>query len=114
MLYETEAILKRWHTYCADLYGREENVQVEQERGEEEPEVLESEIEAAIKKLKTDKAMGMDQIPAEALKAGGQTVVRAMKSIIDLIWQTGEWPEEWTISELITLPKVTGTQECTK
>ena len=114
MLYENEAIVKRWQSYCAELYGREDYVQEEQERGEEEPSVLESEIEAAIKKLKTEKAVGLDQIPAEALKAGGQTVVKALKNIIDKIWRTGEWPDEWTVSELVTLPKVAGSQECTK
>ncbi len=32
------------------------------EKGEEEPEVLESEIEAAIKKLKDAEATGLDEI----------------------------------------------------
>ena len=35
-------------------------------------------------------------------------------AIIDQIWETGEWPDDWVMSELITLPKVTGTFECDK
>jgi len=53
-------------------------------------------------------------IPVEALNAAGQTVVRAMKKIIDQIWKTGEWPNDWDISKLVTLPKVPRTQECNK
>ena len=37
-----------------------------------------------------------------------------MKNIIDSIWRTGEWPEEWTTSELVPIPKVPGTQKCTQ
>ncbi|XP_063611722.1 uncharacterized protein LOC134785338 [Penaeus indicus] len=37
-----------------------------------------------------------------------------MKSIIDEIWRTGEWPELWVMSELVPLPKVPRTQDCTK
>ena len=37
-----------------------------------------------------------------------------LKTIIDRIWTSGEWPEQWVTSELIVLPKVAGTQECSK
>ncbi|XP_063602476.1 uncharacterized protein LOC134778556 [Penaeus indicus] len=37
-----------------------------------------------------------------------------MKSISDEIWRTGEWPELWMMFELVPLPKVPGTQDCTK
>jgi len=37
-----------------------------------------------------------------------------MKTIIDNIWKTGDWPTDWTQSEIITLPKVPGTQNCSK
>ena len=113
-MYEKEEIRLRWENYCTKLFGREGYEREDMAKGEEEPAVLESEIAAAIKKLKTGKAMGLDEIPAEALKAGGMTVVKAMKKIIDEIWTTGHWPAQWVISELVPLPKVPGTQDCTK
>ena len=64
--------------------------------------------------MKTGKAMGLDGISAEALKAGGETVVECMKIIIDNILKTGDWPHDWTISEIVTMPKVVDTQECNK
>ena len=56
----------------------------------------------------------MDGISAEVLKAGGETVVNIVKEIIDKIWKTGEWPADWTVSEIVTMPKIAGTQDCTK
>ena len=64
--------------------------------------------------MKTGKAMGLGGISAEVLKAGGETVVECMKIIIDNIWKTGDWPHDWTLSEIVTMPKVVGTQECNK
>ncbi|XP_037789463.1 anti-sigma-I factor RsgI8-like [Penaeus monodon] len=106
--------MKRWKDYCAELFGGEEHVQEEIERGEEEPLVLEAEIEAAIKKAEKGKAGGIDKVPAEALKEGGEIVIKVTKNIIDEIWRTGEWPKLWVMSELVPLPKVPGTQDCTK
>ena len=79
-----------------------------------EPEVMPSEIRAAIKKLKVGKAAGLDGTSGEMIKAGGETVIQAIKTIIDNIWRTGVWPSAWTQSEIITLPKVPGTQDCSK
>ena len=69
-----------------------------------EPEVTMSEVKAAIKKLKNDKATGLDGIYGEMIKVGGDTVAQALKIIIDHVWKIGEWPSDWTQTEIITLP----------
>ena len=79
-----------------------------------EPEVLISEIRKALYNIKSNKAGGLDGIRAEVLKAGGETTIRIMKSIIDEVWVTGEWPKDWTVSEIIRLQKVSGTRDCAK
>ena len=38
------------------------------------PEPSASEVELAIDKLKSHKSLGIDQIPAELIKAGGRTI----------------------------------------
>ena len=39
---------------------------------------------------------------------------KSWPSIIDEVWVTGEWPKDWTVSEMIRLPKVSGTRDCAK
>ena len=55
-----------------------------------------NEIRAVIMTFKTDKPSGIDGIPGEIIKAGADTVLQAMKIIIDQIWKTGELPNAWT------------------
>ena len=38
---------------------------------------MDSEVELAIDKLKSHKSPGIDQIPAELIKAGGRTIYKA-------------------------------------
>jgi len=40
--------------------------------------------------------------------------VTVLRSIIDRIWENGDWPQDWITSELITIPKVSGTAICGK
>ena len=116
MLYDTENIKDRWTEYGTQLFSSTFPRHPPDEHPPEllEPDVMPSEIRAAIKKLKDGKAAGLDGIYGEIIKAGGETVVQAMKTVIDNIWKTGEWPTDWTQSEIITLPKVPGTQDCAK
>ena len=116
MLYETDSIKDRWSEYGSQLFKSDLPRHHADEHPPDalEPEIMPSEIRAAIRKLKIGKAPGQSGICAEMIKAGGETVVQAMKTIIDNIWNTGVWPSDWTRSEIIALPKVPGTQDCSK
>jgi hypothetical protein len=48
----------------------------------------------AIEKLKRHKSAGIDQIPAELIKAGGRTTGSKIHKLINSIWNKGELPEE--------------------
>ena len=54
----------------------------------------------------------MDNIPAEMVKAGGEDMISVLLIICNKIWQTGEWPTQWTQSLVITLPKKANLQRC--
>ena len=69
-------------------------------------------MEAAIKSLKNGKAAGVDNIPAELIKNGGDEVVDLLTTICNKIWQTGEWPSTWTQSLIIIIPKKGNLQLC--
>jgi hypothetical protein len=62
-----------------------------------EPIVSESSVldfEMAVYKLKRHKSPGIDQIPAECIKAGGRTICYEFNKLINSIWNTNELPEE--------------------
>ena len=56
--------------------------------------------------------LGVDNIPAELVQAGGEDVITVLTAICDKIWQTGEWPTPWTQSLVIILPKKGKLQQC--
>ena len=45
-------------------------------------------------------------------KAGEETALDRMHRICVAIWETGEWPEEWTFSTFIPLPKKGDLKQC--
>jgi len=104
-LTEAAQIADRWKGYCKDLYCDEEEKGIEQEYWEQEPPPLRSEVARAIRQTASRKAIGPDEVPAELFKAGGVTVPDKMHRICVAIWESDEWPEEWTFSTSIRLPK---------
>jgi hypothetical protein len=59
------------------------------------PEQSVFEIELAIEKLKSHKSPGIDQIPAEFIKAGGRTIRHEIHKLIISIWKKEKLPEDW-------------------
>ena len=53
------------------------------------------EVKAEIGRLKNNKAAGIDQLPAELLKHGGETLATALYWAITKIWEGEILPEEW-------------------
>jgi hypothetical protein len=49
----------------------------------------------AIEELKRHKSPGIDQIPAEMIKAGGRTILSEIHKLINSIWNKEELPERW-------------------
>ena len=62
--------------------------------------------------MKVGKAPGADNIPAELLKYGGKELVALMSSLCQKIWETKTWPDEWTTSLIILLPRKGNPQKC--
>jgi hypothetical protein len=100
------SILTRWRNYFSQLlnvHGINNDRQTEKYTAEplvSEPSA--SEVELAIEKLKSHKSPGIDEIPAELIKAGGRTIRREIYKLIISIWKKEELPQEW--KETITAP----------
>jgi hypothetical protein len=66
------------------------------------PEPSLTEVEIAIGKLQRYKSLGTDQIPAEVIKAGGETLHSKIYKLSHSIWNKEKLPQQWKDS--ITVP----------
>ena len=112
-------VLKRWTEYCSVIILYTHNAEgdisvltVNEPSNQDNFPILESEVEAAIQALKMGKSAGIDNIPAEVIKAGGHIVIQIMLDICNKIWETGIWPSDWTKSMIISLHKKGSKQKC--
>jgi hypothetical protein len=53
-----------------------------------------SEVAVAVGKLKRCKSLGVDQIPAELIQTGGETLHLEIYKLIKLIWNKEELPHQ--------------------
>ena len=65
-----------------------------------------------IEKLKSHKSPGIDQIPAELIKAGGRTIRCAIHKLIISIWIKDELPDEWKESIIVPIHKKGDKTDC--
>lgn len=74
--------------------------------GSEELEPIDGEeLEAALRHLKNCKAPGEDQITSEMLKAGGETLRKALLTLLNKCLEEGKIPDSWKNAEVILLFK---------
>jgi hypothetical protein len=76
------------------------------------PEPSAWEVELAIEKLKSHISPGIDQIPAELIKAGGRTIHCVIHKLIIAIWNKEELPEEWKESIIVPIHKKGDKTDC--
>lgn len=119
LLTESPAVLARWTEYCNGLYNHNLQpdtsiLQQDQNNTREihDLPVLQEEVEAAVHSLKTGKSPGVDNIPAELLKHGGEETTKALTTLCQKIWNSKVWPKEWTRSLVIPLPKKGNLRQC--
>jgi len=58
------------------------------------------------------KASGPDDIAIELLRFGGEMTLNKLHEICAEVWETGIWPDEWTQSVFIPLPKKGNLLQC--
>jgi len=79
---------------------------------QEGPQIIKSEFEEALKKLKNKKAEGIDEIPAEFLKQIGEKATKELYDIWCKIYKEGQWPKDFVESIIIPIEKKAGAEEC--
>jgi hypothetical protein len=76
------------------------------------PEPSLVEVEIAIGKLKSYKSPGTDQIPAELIKAGGETLYSEIHRLICFVWNKEELPQQWKESIVVPIYKKGDKTDC--
>jgi hypothetical protein len=118
---EVDEVKGRWKEYIEELYTtnkkplrKDLEVENEGDVGEDSkgPELMDSEIREAIKELKKGKAVGCDGIPAELIKIVGEDAEKHLLNVCRKMYETGMWPEEFTKTIMIPLPKKQNAIEC--
>jgi len=107
-------VLKIWENYVSELYdppNGPETLEVEPEEevdtDEKGPYILLSEVEKAIKKMRNKKATGDNDVPGDVLNSLGEGGLKILTKIINTLYETGEWPEDFTEVTMIALKKKT-------
>jgi hypothetical protein len=77
-----------------------------------EPHPSASEFEVAIGKPKRYKSPGVDQIPAEVIQAGGETLRSEIHKLIKLIWNKEKLPHRWKESIMVPIHKKGDKTDC--
>ena len=113
--------MSRWKDYCEEPYNYpiqkdlqvlDEAARVDDKR--EEEDILVSEVEWAIRELKRGKSPGADNITAELIPGGGDSIVKVLHKLCNEILRTKKWPSQWIESVLITIPKKANTKKCSE
>jgi hypothetical protein len=68
--------------------------------------------EPRLVKFKSYKSPGIDQILAELIKAGGETLYSEIHKLICSIWNKEELPQQWTDSVIVSIHKKGDKSDC--
>jgi hypothetical protein len=74
--------------------------------------ILQGEVEKAIKEMRNRKATGDDDVPGDVLKLLGEGGLKILTKLINTIYETGEWPMDFTEVTMIALKKKTQATKC--
>jgi hypothetical protein len=113
---DSHSILARWRNHFSQLLnvqGVNDVRQTEVHMAEPlVPEPSASEVEMATETLKRHKSPGINQIPAELIKAGGRIIWSEIHKLIISIWNKEELPEEWKESIIVRTYKKGDKTDC--
>ena len=64
------------------------------------------EVQKAVRAIKNRKAVGIDELPGELIKTGGNVMVDALHLLFNAIWRSGRLPLIWKTGIIKPFPKV--------
>ena len=80
-------------------------MQIHNTRSSPPPSILPTEVSAAIKRLKRNKAPGNDNTTADVLKDGGEPIVQMFTNMFNMCLREGKLPNSWKDASVIIIHK---------
>ena len=77
-----------------------------------EPDILEREVQWALRSIAMNKASGGGEIPVKLFQILKAEAVKMLHSVCQQIWKTWQWPQDWKKSVFIPIPKKGSAKEC--
>jgi hypothetical protein len=120
MIVHQKQVLKIWEIYVEEIYDQAHepenlNVELEEEVDEDHkvPHILRSEVEKVIKEMRDKKTTRDDDVPVEALKLLGDDGLNLMTELNNNIYESGEWPKDFTEVTMVALQRKPKARKCT-
>ncbi|KAK3543566.1 hypothetical protein QTP70_023888 [Hemibagrus guttatus] len=117
VLTSEECVQRRWKEYFEELMNeeneREKRVEGENSVEQKVDKIRKDEVRKALKRMKSGKAVGPDDIPVEVWKCLGEAAVEFLTSLFNRVLESERMPEEWRRSVLVPIFKNKGdVQSC--
>ncbi|KAK3506251.1 hypothetical protein QTP70_033602, partial [Hemibagrus guttatus] len=117
VLTSEESVQRRWKEYFEELMNeeneREKRVEGVNSVEQKVDKIRKDEVRKALKRMKSGKAVGPDDIPVEVWKCLGEAAVEFLASLFNRILESEKMPEEWRRSVLVPIFKNKGdVQSC--
>ncbi|KAK3505893.1 hypothetical protein QTP70_004434 [Hemibagrus guttatus] len=117
VLTSEESVQRRWKEYFEDLMNeeneREKRVEGVNSVEQKVDKIRKDEVRKALKRMKSGKAVGPDDIPVEVWKCLGEAAVEFLASLFNRVLESERMPEEWRRSVLVPIFKNKGdVQSC--
>ncbi|KAK3556079.1 hypothetical protein QTP70_004372 [Hemibagrus guttatus] len=117
VLTSEESVQRRWKEYFEELMNeeneREKRVEGVNSVEQKVDKIRKDEVRKALKRMKSGKAVGPDDIPVEVWKCLGEAAVEFLASLFNRVLESERMPEEWRRSVLVPIFKNKGdVQSC--
>ncbi|KAK3571765.1 hypothetical protein QTP86_018713, partial [Hemibagrus guttatus] len=109
VLTSEESVQRRWKEYFEELMNeeneREKRVEGVNSMEQKVDKIRKDEVRKALKRMKSGKAVGPDDIPVEVWKCLGEVAVEFLTSLFNRFLESERMPEEWRRSVLVPIFK---------
>ena len=118
-IHDRDRMIKRCEEFYTNLYSTklpqwQPSMQIHNTRSTPPPPILPTEVSAAIKRLKRNKAPGNDNITADVLKDGGEPILQMFTNMFNRCLREGKLPNSWKDASVIIIHKKGDTADIKK